>query len=150
MFKDFGPYTTLVILQDMDKKQVNEYKYYFLSLSATWVEPLLVFIIYSKERYFYGPLYFALWCSYIKELTFYNHFLLQISHKNYIISSYERTAMSLETKPLAALYPAPFFFIEYNRHEHTAPGDHWERSSILQPYKAYFLYGEGGITLPGV
>ena len=47
----------------------------------------------------------------------------------------------------------PYFFYDLcnrkgckcRRHEHTASGDHWERRSRSQPYKApFFVWGEGG------
>ena len=64
-------------------------------------------------------------------------------------------AMSLEIRPLAALYPPSHNFVldwhnikgrKCRRHEHTASGDHWDRS----PIKHFFCMGSGGITLPRV
>ena len=53
-------------------------------------------------------------------------------------------AIFLEIRPLAALYPSPHIYFSdwYNSkghkcHEHTAPGDHWDRRSI----KHFFLGG---------
>ena len=64
--------------------------------------------------------------------------------------------LSLEIRPLAALYPLPpiFFMDWYSRkvrkcrmHELNATGDHWKYSPIK-----HILYGGGGggITLLGV
>ena len=63
----------------------------------------------------------------------------------------EILTMSLEIRPLAALYLSPplqIYFLDWyyrkgqkcRRHEHTAPGNHWERSPIK--------YRGEGITLP--
>ena len=67
-----------------------------------------------------------------------------------MLSSSFILAMSLEIRPLAALYPPlhKYFLDWYNwkgskcrRHEqHTAPGYHWERS----PIKHFSVRGEGG------
>ena len=67
--------------------------------------------------------------------------------------TYKRWVMSLEVRPLAALYPHPHIYFQTDTIEkganaagmsipppaYTESGDR-ERSSSLQPYKANFLY----------
>ena len=69
----------------------------------------------------------------------------------YVLIKYIKNGQCpLKSDPWQRYTPSPYLFLDwYNRkgrkcrrHEHTDPGDHWERRSRSQACKALFLYWE--------
>ena len=76
--------------------------------------------------------------------------LSKIKRWGFLKYNYINLAISLEIRPLAALYPPPYIFfrlinrkgLKCRRHEHTAPVDHWKRRSRAKHF--FYGWGEGG------